>query len=109
MPALSADEFKELCRELDLPPSVIARFLGSKERPVLRWLDGSRDVPEGVALLLCITKAIRGRTRYSVVARLLHEEAARFDRLAAEFGDYPEGNNGSSNNESSLEGSDFGS
>lgn len=87
--SMSADEFRSLCGELDLTAASVARLMGSKERPVLRWADGTRAVPEGVALVLRITKAVRGRTRYSQVAKLLAGETERFDKLAAEWGDYP--------------------
>lgn len=88
---MTADEFRNACERLEIRYTDVARIIGATDRAVNRWAAGTRDVPHGIALLLRVLKHVKGRTRYSALARHLRDEADHFATLAAQLGDYPAG------------------
>lgn len=84
---MTAEEFRNICKELKIRYKDVANIIGAAERSVNRWAAGTREVPEGVGLILRVVRAAKGRTIYSEVANMLQEEVKRFTLLSDKYND----------------------
>jgi hypothetical protein len=68
--ALSPSGLRETLGALGLPQQCVARLFGVEPRAVRRWRDGTRPIPRGVGIILCLVAV-----RVVTVAQL--EQAAQ--------------------------------